>query len=162
MDENNNLNETQDNTPQTYDKPVSAFDNTTDSGNTDYTSSQNNSTAESVNNAKPVKTTNTYENTYSSPYETNSTISTAPEVASTGFGIASLILGILSIPCNCCYGMGILFSILGIVFGALQQKDFDGKKPGIAIGGIICSIIGIVIAIIEYIIIFIAAVAASA
>ncbi|MDE5778326.1 MAG: DUF4190 domain-containing protein [Lachnospiraceae bacterium] len=161
MDENNNLNKTQDSTPQTYDKPVSAFDNTTPSGNTDYTSAPDNNAAESVNSAKSVNTTDMYENTYSSPYETNSTISTAPEVVSTGFGIASLILGILSIPCNCCYGLGILFSILGIIFGILQQKDFNGKKPGTAIAGIICSSIGIIIAIIEYVIIFIAAFASS-
>lgn len=160
MDENNNLNEneTQDKS-LTYDRPASAFDTPADSG---PTASQDNNATESAYNTTPVNAAaDTYQNTYSSPYEANSTISTAPEVVSTGFGIASLILGILSIPCNCCYGMGILFSILGIVFGALQPKGFDGKKPGIAIGGIICSVIGIVLAVIEYIIIIIAAVVTS-
>lgn len=64
-----------------------------------------------------------------------------PEI-SRGFGIASLVMGILSIV-TCCCGVGALFSILGIIFGCIQQRDEYGQKPGQAIAGIITSCIGL-------------------
>lgn len=186
MEHNDDVKETQNNTPdtgdkpRTYDKPVSAFDNPTSaaegqntfSNSESFSNLDDSATADTSktasNNTGSTDTYNTNSNAGSSPYSkpygstynsqnsymTNDTISTTPEVVSTGFGIASLILGILSIPCNCCYGMGLLFSILGIIFGCIQPKDFNGKKPGVAIGGIICSIVGIVLAIFVYIIVF--------
>ncbi|MBR1866755.1 MAG: DUF4190 domain-containing protein [Lachnospiraceae bacterium] len=61
--------------------------------------------------------------------------------------MASLVLGILSIPGGCCCGLGVLFGILGIIFGCVQQKDTFGKRPGIAIAGIVLSVIGIILSI---------------
>lgn len=73
----------------------------------------------------------------------------AGESVSTGFAIASLVMGILSILGCCCYGViGILFGILGIIFGCIQPKDEYGKKPGMAVAGIITSAIGLVMGII--------------
>lgn len=61
--------------------------------------------------------------------------------------IASLILGIiglvLAISC-CCAFFSITFSILGLIFGIISN-DSQGKKNGMAIAGIICSIIGMVV-----------------
>ena len=74
----------------------------------------------------------------------------AEETFSSGFAIASLIFGILSILGSCCC-IGGLFSILGIVFGCLQKKDESDKKPGMAIAGIITSIIGLLFSLIALI-----------
>jgi len=81
----------------------------------------------------------------------NDTIVSAADTTSTGFGIASLVMGIISILSSCCCGLGIIFSILGIIFGCIQSKDAYGKKPGTAIAGIITSVIGIVFGIIAII-----------
>ena len=67
----------------------------------------------------------------------------ATEEISKGYGIASLVLGILGILTSCCCA-GLIFGILGIVFGCVQPANEEGKKPGIAIAGIITSSIGIV------------------
>lgn len=75
---------------------------------------------------------------------------TAEEPFSTGFATASLILGILSILGSCCC-IGGLFGILGLIFGCLQKKDESDKKPGMAIAGIITSIIGILFSLIALI-----------
>lgn len=124
MDENNsNVNETDipdsSNAPETdkndSSKPVSAFEMPDDNRI----------------NAAPEQKTDSYSNVVSEPAE-----------FSTGFGIASLVMGILSILTSCCCGLGILMSILGIIFGCIQPKDEFGKKPGIAVAGIATSIIG--------------------
>ena len=70
---------------------------------------------------------------------------------SKGMGIASLVLGIIGVlaTISCCFTyVAPLFSILGIIFGCIQQKDVTGKKPGVAIAGIITSSIGLVLALI--------------
>ena len=64
---------------------------------------------------------------------------------SNGFGIASLICGIISLVCSCGLGLSIILSILAIVFGAIQLKN---DKNGMAIGGIVTGAIGIVLSII--------------
>lgn len=65
-----------------------------------------------------------------------------------GFGIASLILGILSI-----ITLGGLFipEILGIIFGIIGIRD-KTKKHGLAIAGLVTSIIGLIILILLVII----------
>ena len=61
-----------------------------------------------------------------------------------GFGIASLTIGILSILFICCYGWFI--AIPGIIFGivGIAQKN---RNHGTAIAGLICSIIGLITSI---------------
>lgn len=64
-------------------------------------------------------------------------------------GIASLILGIISL----IWGLllpwkwvGAVIALIGIVLGALGRKD--PAKKGIATGGLVCSIIGLVLCLI--------------
>lgn len=143
MDDNHYNNPKDNNTPTTADtneqtnntvtKPVSAFEMPADN-KTDTASAQNTLTGTSY-----------YSNpeNFSTNYYTDSTYNNLPEETSTGFAIASLVLGILSIvTCSCC-GIGILLSILGIIFGCLQPKDSFGNKPGMATAGIITSSVGI-------------------
>ncbi len=134
MDENNNNNQNDifsQNTADTHEqitdtaaKPVSAF----------------NMPAENKTYAAP-------DNTQYTNYNSNTSYNTTPEETSLGFGIASLVLGIISIITSCCCGLGIITSILGIIFGCVQPQDYAGKKPGIAIAGIITSCVGILFSI---------------
>ncbi|SFS00548.1 DUF4190 domain-containing protein [Anaeromicropila populeti] len=63
-----------------------------------------------------------------------------------GLAIASLVLGILSIPFSCCYGFGILMGIVGLILGIISKKG-EPRFTGQAIGGIVCSIIGAILSI---------------
>ena len=60
-----------------------------------------------------------------------------------GFGIASLVIGIIGMLLSC-IAIGIFPSVVGVILAiiALNQK---GKGRGTAIAGLTCSIIGIVI-----------------
>lgn len=63
-----------------------------------------------------------------------------------GYAIAGMVCGILSILCCCqCYISGIL-GIIGMVFSIMVLK---GGKPGkgMAIAGVVCSAVGIVLAL---------------
>lgn len=57
--------------------------------------------------------------------------------------ICSLVFGILSIVCCCCYGV---FGIVGLILSIVALAT--GKKSGFSIAGLICSIVGIVLTII--------------
>lgn len=92
-----------------------------------------------------ASTDSTYNTTYNTTYD-----STANAPVSNGLAIASLICGILSIITSCCCCGNILFSIAGIICGCLQKPNTEGKKPGMALAGIITSIAGIVLVIIIY------------
>lgn len=58
-----------------------------------------------------------------------------------GFAIASFILGIVAILLSCVL-IGIVPAFFGIVFAVLTLKD-QSKKQGLAIAGMICSIVGV-------------------
>lgn len=79
----------------------------------------------------------TYNNVYVEP----------AEPVSKGLAIGSLVCGILSIVCCCC-GINVIAGITGIILGCIQKKDENGKKPGMAIAGIITSSVGLLFAII--------------
>lgn len=74
---------------------------------------------------------------------------------SNGLAIASMVLGIISIVLGLCYGVGIIFGIVSIILGIMSKKASDGKLSGMALAGIICSVIGIIISIIMLIIVII-------
>lgn len=59
--------------------------------------------------------------------------------------IISLVLGILAIIMGCCGWVGILFGIGGIVCAIFANKQ---SQTGLAKGGLICSIVGIVLGVI--------------
>lgn len=92
-----------------------------------------------------------------SPYTYNDTYSTPntplTNDKSNGMGIASLILGICSIAICCCYGVGAIPAIIGLILGILQNKK---NANGIATAGIVLGIIGILLNVVWliYMIIF--------
>lgn len=59
--------------------------------------------------------------------------------------IIGLILGIASITLGCCYGIGALAGIPGIILSIIGNKN---KKTGIGTAGLVTSIIGVVISVI--------------
>lgn len=69
-------------------------------------------------------------------------------------GVASLVLGIISIVIGLFSGgvlgwLGAIIAIIGIVLGALGKKNPESK--GIATGGMVCSIIGLILCLLLYI-----------
>lgn len=63
--------------------------------------------------------------------------------AGNGAAITSMILGIISIVCCCCCGMGVLFGVSAIIFAIVSGKK-KGRIQGMAIAGLVCGIIGLV------------------
>ena len=88
--------------------------------------------------------------TYNDPYSTPNTPLTNNN---NSMGIASLILGICSIAICCCYGVGAIPAIIGLILGILQNKK---NANGIATAGIVLGIIGILLNVVWliYMIIF--------
>ena len=60
-----------------------------------------------------------------------------------GLGIASMVMGILSLITGCA-GIGFLLAILGLIFGIASQSKC---KNGFAVAGIVTSAIGLISAI---------------
>lgn len=112
-----------------------------------------------VTTGTPVSTTSSFDSSQTNAYNSAGSYYTAPttsagsyytdpttsaqESFSTGFAIASLVLGILSILTSCCCGLGLILGILGIIFGCVQQKNPLDQKPAMAIVGIVLSVVGI-------------------
>lgn len=79
-------------------------------------------------------------NTY--PYNQNSS---APiQGGSNTKAVLSLVFGILSIVLCCGCGVGLIFGILGIVMAIASKGDNYGEFSGMALAGLICSVIGLV------------------
>lgn len=73
--------------------------------------------------------------------------------------IAALILGILSIVTLIFTGVGIILGVIGLILGILGLKEIDRfKQEGrkMAVAGIVCSVIGILLPIILVVISFFA------
>ncbi len=75
------------------------------------------------------------------------------QASSPVFGIISLILGIVSLLCGCCGiccasgWLGVFIAVSSIVLGIISiTKDEDSK--GLAVAGIVCGSVGLVILII--------------
>jgi len=69
-------------------------------------------------------------------------------------GIASLVLGIISLAIGLFSSgllgwVGAIVAVIGIILGALAKKNPEQK--GIATGGLVCSIIGLVLCLALYI-----------
>lgn len=56
--------------------------------------------------------------------------------------VTALIMGILSLVLSVTGYGGLIFAVLGIIFGAVGRKDEEHK--GLATGGLVCSIIAII------------------
>ena len=134
------------NSTETAKDAASSSENSTENVATPIVSAfemnNNNSSSAAASYYTPAGTTSASNTSAGSgSYPSFETTDPNPEI-SKGFGIASLVMGILSIV-MCCCGVGALFSILGIIFGCIQQRDEYGQKPGQAIAGIITSCIGL-------------------
>ena len=97
---------------------------------------------------------NPYGNPYGNPYE--NPYGGAPrepqrgphgKKMNVGLGIASLVIGIISLMCFCT-GLNVILAILAIVFGIVQLATCESK--GLAIGGIVMAAISIVLTAITY------------
>lgn len=87
-------------------------------------------------------------NTVYNPYNGPSYNSKKPEKGqATGLGIASMVCGIVSIPAICITDLGIVFSfilgVVAVVLGIVQLVK--NQKKGMAIAGIVCGAIGILL-----------------
>lgn len=66
-----------------------------------------------------------------------------------GWGVASLVLGILAIVSVCCICCGnIIIGILGLIFGIISIAKKSGKEMGVA--GLILSIISIILGVVLF------------
>lgn len=80
----------------------------------------------------------------------------APQKGTNVKAILALVFGILSILTCCCYGVvSIILGIVGIVMAVLAKKENMGQFPGMAIAGLVCSIIGILLGVAYWILFFI-------
>ena len=100
-------------------------------GQTDYSQNPNNYGQPNYN-----QNPNYNQQPYGQPY-----LGMATKSDSTGFGIASLVLGIISIfTVFCC--INYILAIISIVLGIVQIVK--SKQKGLAIGGIVTSVISII------------------
>ena len=73
-----------------------------------------------------------------------------------GLGVASLVLGIISIIIGVISGgslgwVGAPLGIVGIILGAIGRKNAPESKKGLANAGFVCSIIGTILCVLFYI-----------
>ena len=65
-----------------------------------------------------------------------------------GLAVAALVLGIVSVVLACCYGLGFITGIVGIVLAAVAKKG--GNKEGINTAGLVMSIIAVALNIVSF------------
>ena len=73
-----------------------------------------------------------------------------PEIPTSGTAIGSLICGILSIPAFCVWPVSLLLALTSIILGVLALSTIrQGKASGrgLAIGGIACSAVALLLAV---------------
>lgn len=90
---------------------------------------------------------------YQQPYPPQYAPPMAPVAQDPGRGmaIASMVLGIVSIPLAWAY-VGVATAIVGLILGIIAKKKQKeaGFPTGMSLAGIICSIIGLIISIVMY------------
>lgn len=92
---------------------------------------------------QPQQNGNYQDNTANIPYQTVPVPADNGSGKANGLQVASLILGIFSIVLCCCYGVpSIILGIVGIICAIMGNKE---SKSGVGTGGLVCSIIGIVL-----------------
>ena len=85
---------------------------------------------------------------YQQPYPQNSYAAPTVGARNDGWAIASLVFGILSILTCCCFGIpGIVMGIVAIVLAFISRHENGSRMPSMAIAGMICGIIGILLSI---------------
>lgn len=84
--------------------------------------------------------------------------------AENGMGTAALVLGIVGIVAMCAYGLGIIPSILAIIFGKMGMTKADqglANNRGSAKAGFILGIVGIALFLIGVVFVIIAVIVAA-
>ena len=77
-----------------------------------------------------------------------------------GYAVASLVLGIISIPLSSCYGiLGVICGGLAILFNRLAENDIRAGRAhlssrGINLAGLICGIIGLCLGLLLFLLYF--------
>ncbi len=85
-------------------------------------------------------------NPYGAPYLQDPYQQQPPLEGSVGLSVASMVLGICAILCSCCfYPVAFLLALVGLILGAVAIKKGPAGK-GMAITGLILSIISVAIA----------------
>lgn len=85
-------------------------------------------------------------NPYGAPYLQDPYQQQPPLEGSIGLSVASMVLGICAILCSCCfYPVAFLLALVGLILGAVAIKKGPAGK-GMAITGLILSIISVAIA----------------
>lgn len=74
----------------------------------------------------------------------NSEVVETPKKAN-GLAITGLVLGILAFPISCCYGIGTIFAIVGLILSIIGMKK---QKGGLATAALIVNIIALIFGII--------------
>lgn len=117
-------------------------------GNNNANNTYGNNTYGNQNGSNPYGD-NTYGNQYNqyqnngNPYVNNGpTVGPTGKKIGTGFGIASMVLGILAL-CTFCACINIPLAILAIIFGIIQLVAYE--KKGFAIAGIITAVLSIIL-----------------
>lgn len=80
----------------------------------------------------------------------NTTFQSSQQEPPAGISIAALILGICSIVFCCFWYVSLITGIIAIILGVKAKKDNAGKQ-GMAKAGMICGIIGLVLAVVVFI-----------
>src|SRR5258706_1425510 len=71
--------------------------------------------------------------------------------SSNGFCVASLVLGIIGLPAFCTFVTPVLAIIFGIIgFNQVGKTGAEGGGKGMAIAGIVCGVIGCILALLFY------------
>lgn len=115
-----------------------SYNNNDNFNNNGYNNNYNNDGFN--NNSYNDDSNNFHSNNYN---DFNHNYNQAPN-GTNGYAVASLVLGIISIPFGCCYGLGLIFSIISIIFALVSRKSNGSKLPGMSLAGIICSALGII------------------
>lgn len=81
------------------------------------------------------------------PYQQPQPQYPTPEDPGKGAGIASMILGIVGLCTGWCWGLGAILGIVGIVLAVIsgnKSKQAGLNQSGLAVAGLVCSIIAVV------------------
>ena len=112
--------------------------------------------------SQPQQTYSQPQQTYSQPqqaYEQPQQNYDQPASSGKGMAIASMVLGIISIPAICFWIVGLPCAIVGLILGILYNKK--NEHSPMATAGIVCSIITIALLVLVLILCIVGAVSLS-
>jgi hypothetical protein len=80
-------------------------------------------------------------------------VAAAATQKTSGMAIASLVVAVLGLPLNCCYGFGVILSIVALVLGlvalsGIKRSAGAVQGRGLAITGVVLSIVNIVLVLV--------------